>query len=170
MAKNTLDIKKLLREGGVPTEGEMHLAMEARTFDGYAPKGPVRFAYKAKPQSGMVRLEVELQAELAAECVRCLDSFEMPLLVRQVYDMAPEDLEGEYTEYPAAAPGVLDLEELAYGEILLNMPSLLLCSEECEGLCQQCGEKKARCGCGGAQEGDARWQVLRDLLKEEKTR
>jgi uncharacterized protein len=49
-------------------------------------------------------------------------------------------------------------------EILLALPGHVLCSENCKGICPNCGADRnlADCVCQ-SREVDARWEKLRDL-------
>ena len=59
----------------------------------------------------------------------------------------------------------LDLEPLARDAVLLDLPLAPLCSEECLGLCPQCGTNwnDGPCDCPGVV--DPRWSAL-DALRE----
>lgn len=169
----TLDIKRMLRPDAGPQSGEGELDFSRRDFAGFAVPGPVALAWQARPMVEYVRLDVEITCTIAAECARCLEAFEAPLRLRREMDIRPEELIGEYTEYPATPAGMLDLEELAYGEVVLEAPTLPLCREECPGLCPRCGRLKENCDCppeskAEAPPQDPRWNKLRALLEDER--
>lgn len=164
-----LDIRRVLREG--PAHGEESFDFSAREFDGFGMEGPVRFGWQAKPLGDAVQLSFTLAGTAAAGCARCLAPFTQPLEVAGSYDIHPDELKGAYTEYPAGGDGEVDLEELAYGEVVMAAPISWLCREDCPGLCPACGRPKGGCACESAQTeapaGDPRWQALRDLLEPE---
>ena len=69
-------------------------------------------------------------------------------------------------ETTALTDGQPTTEELAREEILLEVPSVLLCSEDCLGLCPVCGQKRP-CGCAPREaETDPRLSVLKQLLSD----
>lgn len=166
-----LSIRKLLRQDE-PETGSARLDFSSRDFEGFTVPAPVDFSWRARAiGGGFVRVDLTLEWEMAAECVRCLAPFTEKMRVEREIELKPEDLAGEYTEYPATADGALDLTELAYGEVVLEAPILTLCREDCEGLCPTCGQPRAQCGCPPAGEEDAplpdpRWDALRALLAE----
>lgn len=165
-----LDLRKVLRENGAATLGEATLDLAHRDFMGFAVPQPVHFAWQARAQGDAVQLAVMLEGAYEAECVRCLEPFAAPLAIKRDYTLRPEDLQGSYPEFPATADGALDLEELAYSEVVLEVSPITLCREDCEGLCPGCGTPKARCGCqptAPQPEDDPRWQALRALLETE---
>lgn len=165
----TLDVRRLLREEGVPAKGEGRFDLSEQDFVGFTVPQPVTMRWEAVAGGGVVRLHLWLQAELATECVRCLSPAVLPLAVEKEYAFEPGDLVGEYPEYPTAGDGVLDLFELAYGEVVMEGPVQPLCREDCEGLCSMCGSLKANCRCEeeAPAEADPRWAALRALLEEE---
>lgn len=59
---------------------------------------------------------------------------------------------------------MLDLEELILSDILLELPTKLLCKEDCKGLCPHCGcnLNHQSCDCNKAYH-DPRWDVLNTL-------
>ena len=60
----------------------------------------------------------------------------------------------------------LDLDELLRADILLSLPSKILCKEDCKGLCSVCGadRNKQECHCE-EKSVDPRLEILGDLLK-----
>jgi len=111
-------------------------------------------------------LQVELGAQITAECVRCLGSFSQPLEVNftEVYS---------FTEDSATVPGqvvpedgVIDLQLLVREEMLLAVPINPLCSPDCMGLCPVCGGNRNVEPCSHEEHlGDPRLSVLKSLLK-----
>ena len=53
-------------------------------------------------------------------------------------------------------------------EFLFQIPTVLLCSPDCPGLCPRCGKKMAECTCPPAEDeaapADARLAILKSLL------
>lgn len=98
---------------------------------------------------------LEFQGEITRKtiCDRCLDECQYTTHVHYL-----EPLDEEIRD--------LTLEELVAQEMLLHGPLQVLCSEECKGLCHQCGANLNRnpCSCNGPV--DPRLQDLLTLLKE----
>jgi uncharacterized protein len=46
---------------------------------------------------------------------------------------------GEYDDYVVCPDNTLDMNELAISDLLLSLPSKILCKEDCAGLCMKCG-------------------------------
>ncbi len=100
-------------------------------------------------------------------CARCLkrqrrveDYRFRHILVQKLNDEDKDD-------FIVVPDGVLDIGELAVSDILLEMPSVVLCREDCKGLCPVCGAdlNEKDCGCR-AHFSDQRLQVLGDYFKQ----
>ena len=59
----------------------------------------------------------------------------------------------------------LDVDELVFAEVLMNIPAKTLCREDCKGLCPVCGcnRNEKDCGCDD-QSLDPRMSVFKDIL------
>ena len=80
-------------------------------------------------------------------CDRCLDEMETEVSCYFDETFSPDGTQEE-EEY-AYRDDALSLDKLVYDAIILNLPPQLLCSEECKGLCPQCGQnwKRKKCNC-----------------------
>lgn len=173
---NTLDVRRLLREAQAD-EGETVFDLSDRDFMGFEVPGPVTLHWRAAPVGSAMRLNLAVDAVVQGDCVRCLEPFFHTEHIERQYDMAPEELVGEYPEYPTVADGVLDLAEMAYSELVMEVSPVMVCREDCGGLCETCGQPLDRCECGELEaakaaeekgEEDPRWDALRGLLDDEK--
>jgi len=117
---------------------------------------------------------VELTLELS--CNRCLKEFEQPMHVdfeEQYYPtvdvvsglpLAPFD---ENEVFPIDAHHQVDLTEAIRQHVLLALPMVTICREDCKGLCSQCGYDLNLGPCECKPEVDARLSVLKTLLQNE---
>lgn len=100
-----------------------------------------------------------------AECSRCLEDIEGPfeLAVRELYEPEPVESETYLLE-----DDEIDLEPMVRDTVILNLPAVPLCDEECHGLCAQCGVdlNHETCGCA-TEQVDPRWDVLDRLEFED---
>ena len=132
-----------------PPEVEMHLSLEGST----------------------VAITGQVSGTFVSACARCtedaktevdlaLDIFLKPLSNRDVPGADEEDLHF----------GVYDGEEvnctsIAEEYLVLSLPFVVVCSENCKGLCPQCGKNlnHGACGCKQEEVGDPRLSLLRGL-------
>jgi len=122
------------------------------------------------PEGQPVRLEAVLEAVhdgilvsgtvttlWAGGCRRCLEEARGELRV-EVRELCVEDGDEETTY--ALGPEELDLAPIAHDACILDLPLAPLCSEECLGLCPECGANRnlERCAC--VPSPDPRWAQL----------
>lgn len=141
----------------------------------------------AEPLNGSVRLmrtqdgilaEVEVRVAVEAECSRCLkavatevsasfsDEYRPTFDIRTGFRIWPLPDETPDEELMIGADHVLVLGEAVRQELQAALPVQLLCTEDCAGLCQQCGKDLNEGPCQCEPEPDDRWNFLRDLLAE----
>jgi DUF177 domain-containing protein len=104
----------------------------------------------------LVSVRGRVRSSARLQCVRCLSTFELPLVVdlAVVADRAggrvrlEEELEAD--DYMLFHDGrQLDLREQARESLLLELPITPHCREDCRGLCPRCGAdlNLGACGC-----------------------
>lgn len=117
---------------------------------------------------------VELTLELS--CNRCLKTFEQPMHVdfeEQFYPTVdvisgmPLEPFDEDEIFPIDAHHEVDLTEAVRQNVLLALPMVTICREDCRGLCPQCGQDLNLGSCGCKPEVDERLSVLKQLLQNE---
>ncbi len=159
-----LDVQGLLHPQAKAASGEQVFDFSGEDFCGFSVQQQASLCWKATPEHGVVRIIVSVTAPLSAECSRCLSDACYTLRIDKEYVLRQQDLQNPFPELPLTPDGMLDLRELAYGEIVMESPQAILCDEDCAGLCAQCGKSKTVCKCTQEPECDPRLQVLRDLL------
>lgn len=164
-----LNVQKLLKNPGVIFEGTDEYDYSSREFPGFYMMRPVRVDVAAHGEGDVLVLNLKADALVGAECARCLAPVAAGEVIEKQYRVSAEELAGEYPELPMLRGGNVDVEEFVYGELLIEVSGILLCSPDCEGLCARCGKRRAECLCPPGSEGDERLAVLRQLLQEDPT-
>ncbi|MGH3719127.1 MAG: YceD family protein [Pseudonocardiaceae bacterium] len=127
-----------------------------------------------------VRLESVMEGVLASgtasapvtgQCARCLDplvdSLEVELTELFAYPDSATDASTDPDEVSRVVDGLVDLEPVVHDALLLALPQAPLCSEDCPGLCPECGGKWAELGADHRHETmDPRWAALATGLKQ----
>ncbi len=115
---------------------------------GYSFTGPVTLKGIFRNRAGIVTLSYTAALKISAECDRCLSSFERSYSF-DFEHIVVRSLNGENDEYVVTESDNLDMDELAVNDVLLQMPTKLLCREDCKGLCPKCGADLniSDCGC-----------------------
>jgi uncharacterized protein len=115
--------------------------------------------------AGGFLVDVAFRARIYGPCARCLEEATMEVETEQ-QEFVPTARDG--WEESALSAFVEDLEVDVDGivreALVLSLPSQVLCSETCAGLCPQCGQdlNRGSCECD-TKETDERWNKLKDL-------
>jgi DUF177 domain-containing protein len=149
--------------------------LDTRGFD-FELQGPVSVTGRVDRAGMDMRLRGEIKASLVAPCDRCLR--EVPLSLDIPFDLlyAPEDpganrtgeieLQERDLDFSVYQNDEIDLDELVLEQLELSLPSRVLCREDCQGLCPQCGADLNTEKCNCPENIDPRWQALADLKEE----
>ncbi len=114
--------------------------------------------------TGKGRIVVEIP------CDRCLDPVETELKLDFSKDVDLDVPDGEQPEELDETNYIdgyeLDTEQLLRNEILIGWPTKILCSSDCKGICNVCGQNKNRGVCDCEETSlDPRMSVIRDVFK-----
>lgn len=167
------DLKQFLRTGRVPYSAALECDLSGYDWPGYEPVGPITGEFfAALDRDGKAQLQLALKAEVTAPCARCLAPAFYSCSIERGWSVGPADLESDELELPISEKDMLDIDELAFQELVLELPTVLLCSPDCQGLCPVCGQPKAAgCSCcpAGPQEPAANQglAILKELLSED---
>jgi uncharacterized protein len=136
-------------------------------------KNAVKVEGKLKRGIAQTDVQGRISAEIESECNRCLQSAEMSLefpfdavfVTAENYTQEKEaQLGADDLEVSVFEGDKIDLTELVREQILLNLPTQVLCREDCKGLCQKCGANLNLIDCNCEEEEiDPRWAVLKNL-------
>lgn len=160
-----LDIRKFFAGTENDVDAKLSFVFENDGFSGFCIEEPIDVLFKAFFDGSSLILQLNITAQLKAECARCLNPVNYCFTHNKVYSLHEDELICEEPELPVTDDKQLDIKELVYTEIVLEAPTVLLCSEDCKGLCPVCGMKQEQgCTCQAAQNIDDRLAVLQKLL------
>lgn len=127
---------------------------------------PISVTGKVKNMSGYITLEVQSDVHFSSPCARCAEPTSSSVGISTVKPIATKDVSRESDEYVFPEDTIIDISAVLTEELLLWMPSKILCREDCRGLCPRCGKNlnEGDCTCAQSQ-GDPRLAVLKTLLK-----
>jgi len=128
---------------------------------------------KVRLSGNEVFVNGHIDTRAQVECDRCLKPVELPVNV----DFTLEYISGsEYEASQTAAlteeemsvsvfdGGAIDVDEIVKEQVLLAVPTRMLCREDCKGICPDCGidRNTGECDCI-TNEIDPRWAALKNL-------
>ena len=134
---------------------------------GYAFLSPVKVKGNIKNAGGFIPLTATCTVDIEGKCARCLESVKETVVSEFSRTVAVSlEAEDEDDEYLLVSEGCIEIEEPIRDEVLLSLPTRLLCSEDCKGLCHKCGFNlnQGSCGCSNT-EIDPRWAALRKFTE-----
>ena len=142
--------------------------------------GPLKAAGKVELVTGAlgeIRVKGHLSVVMETECDRCLETARLPvdsdfeLYYRPVAegygeevtgaDLAIDESEAEMGFYEGEG---IELTDALREFVILALPMQYICSEDCKGICPECGQNRNQmeCGCHAAAVDD-RWAALKTL-------
>lgn len=134
---------------------------------------PAAVTGKIRLSGNEVLVNGHIETRAQVECDRCLQPVEAPVSA----DFALEYITGsdyesrEVAELAEAEMSVsvfdgesIDVDEIVKEQILLAVPTRMLCREDCKGICPECGidRNTGECTCV-ADDIDPRWAALKNL-------
>ncbi|MFI3169027.1 MAG: YceD family protein [Faecalibacterium sp.] len=164
------DLKKYFSAGISPDKREFQADFSDCDFSGATIKEPVTVYFVAERFGSEVSLTLTAEATITANCARCLDEIKQTEKVQLEWLVKESDLDDPDFELPVDEKGKLDVKEWTFQEFTFEIPTVLVCSTDCEGLCPVCGKKVADCTCQAAEADaaapplDPRLSILKSLL------
>jgi len=132
------------------------------------PEGdPIQFDLRLESVVEGVLVTGTASGRLVGECARCLVDIEDEFLadVQELY-VYPES-EAEPDEASRMEGDLIDLEPVLRDQVVLALPFQPLCTDDCPGLCPDCGVRLAdEPGHKHEERSDPRWAVLGGLLDD----
>ena len=162
------DLRKFITTGAKPYHAEFQCDLSAYDYAGARIPQPVTVVFDAQTDGDEVQITLRAKASVHGECARCLDPVTREETVDTEWIVKERDLDDPDFDLPLDEKGHLDVDEWLNQEFMFQIPTVLLCSPDCAGLCPQCGKKKAECTCQPAEQTDApvdtRLAILKSLL------
>ena len=138
--------------------------------------GPADVKGRVRLSGNEVFVNGHVNARAEVDCDRCLQPVEAPVSA----DFALEYMTGSEYESSGAAElteeqmsvsvfdgEAIDVDEIVKEQILLAVPTRMLCRDDCKGICPECGIDKntGECQCV-TDDIDPRWAALKNLTTE----
>ena len=115
----------------------------------------------------------KVRARVRVECARCLETFAQEIATPVDFIVCAKEThqtqsgdgadDEDYVFFEGGST-VADLTPLVRQAVVLEVPMMPLCSEECQGLCPKCGTNLNHGSCDCRDEAvDERWEALKGL-------
>lgn len=132
-------------------------------------KTPVTFVF-TNLAPGRVRVEGEAEVVLNMQCSRCLKEVEQEIQLSFTVDVVSPEVPLEEADDQTFMEGYqLNVESLLSNEILMSLPTKVLCRPDCKGICRVCGKdlNLGECGCDTFVP-DPRMAAIKDIFNANK--
>ena len=135
-------LESLFNTEGLTQEVDHEVSFAEADINGEHPfHTPAKVTGKFQNVAQIVTLSAVVDADLYTVCDRCaadvVKHLSIPLEHTFVTALNNEENDEEYVVVPDM---VLDLDELVSEDVFLNLPTKVLCKEDCKGICPQCGK------------------------------
>ena len=116
--------------------------------DVYRVVAPSELVFQIRKDRDRFRLVGTVAAELELPCSRCLEPFRLPIAApfdvryrpaSEASAAVDREVDADDLETSYYRNDEIDLDELLREQFYLALPMKPLCSQECQGLCAQCG-------------------------------
>ncbi|WP_124727639.1 YceD family protein [Staphylospora marina] len=160
------------KDGTLRLEESVNLDSLVKEVSGLVRLDPVEVrACVTLPEPHLIEAEAAQDTRAVLTCSRCLQEFRVDLSGSWTEhftddpEMAGETEDGEI--HPVEGE-TLNLDPFVREAVLLQLPYVPVCREDCKGLCPVCGADRNRNSCECRVERiDPRLAVLQDLFKQD---
>lgn len=163
-----LDVSQLIQNDGAVKELDLSISLENMFFNGQDIVFTTPFKLKGtvKNIAGVLYLELDADVSFETQCARCLDtvSENLSFEIYEVFSKTAVENDDEVTVLESGNINLDDVVEKAFAGVL---PINYLCSDDCRGLCSNCGCNLNReaCSCD-IDNTDPRLAVLKNFLND----
>lgn len=118
-----------------------------------------------KNQTGIVSLEASVNFAIDTVCDRCAVPVKQEHTLEINHLLVPELNDEDNDEFYLVEDMHFNLNELIREDILLSLPTKILCSDGCKGLCPYCGTNLNEEQCDCKKPIDPRLEALKKFLE-----
>ena len=128
---------------------------------------PIKVNYNIENNAGLVELKASVDFNISHPCDRCTKQVKINCKYKFKHVLVTSIDNEENDEYILLDNFKINLDEVITEDILLRIPSKILCKPDCKGLCQECGKdlNEGPCQCN-KDSIDPRLEVLKSLLND----
>ncbi|HEX6458449.1 MAG TPA: DUF177 domain-containing protein [Thermoleophilaceae bacterium] len=173
MAQRTdiFDLGRLTLHSGEGRRIDTHVTVDPLSFGGQTYENPahdVPVRLDVSRTMGGYALRLRFAVHLDGPCMRCLEPADQTIEVDAREVDQPDSGDDDELTSPYVDRDELDLRSWARDALALALPTQIVCTEDCKGLCPVCGENLNTAASDHAHETapDPRWAKLSELKFE----
>ncbi len=161
-----LNLKNVFLNDGEKTSAQFEVELKPITLDGIYPfDSDASVKATAENKLGFVSLTLDVSFVYSRPCDRCGKALKKELVFSFDHRLVAGLSDSEDDDYIEVPDFELELDDLVVSDILLDLPGKYLCSEDCKGLCPDCGcnLNDTECSCRKGNI-DPRLEILKQLI------
>jgi len=157
-SSHRVDIGSLLAGGHQTLRYDEALALEP--FEGWSFPTPARVQLALRAEHRLIEVAGTIDVVAQGSCDRCLGSVERPMHIEVDERLEPlrSGQDDPWSETNVLLGSRLDIGDLTRQLVDSSASFAVLCSVECSGLCQYCGQNKNDGACTCARESNE-WRI-----------
>ena len=144
-----LNLKQLYQIVGERVKIEYQIEKDILSeYKGLSFLTPITVTGSVYNKAGIVSLDFSISFIMHHNCDRCLCEFDREYVFSFSHILV-RSLNEDNDEYILTENDKLDLDELVMSDLQLQLPSKMLCKDDCKGLCSICGTdlNESQCDC-----------------------
>ncbi len=162
-----IELEPIFNNIGEQKSFNFNIDLSGEEIDGVFPfKTPVVVAGVVKNSSGIVTLETDVNLRYEGYCDRCAEEIAKDFCFNFDHTLVLSLNNEENDDLMLIEDLHFELDPLVIEDIFLSLPTKILCSEDCAGLCLKCGKNLNNGVCDCKKEVDPRLAILQQLLED----
>lgn len=161
-----LNLKDVFLNDGEKVKAQFEVELKSISLDGIYPfDSDAKVTAVAENKLGFVSLRLDTEFIYNRPCDRCGEAMNKELEFSFDHRLVAGLSDSEDDDYIEVPDFELELDDLVVSDILLELPGKYLCSEDCQGLCPDCGcnLNHSECTCSKGNV-DPRLEILKQLI------
>lgn len=168
----TINVSTILKEigGRINVDGNVQLADTDFLGELYHFEEPIKVKGHISNTGKCLILSATCVGVMSTQCARCTKTINVPIEFEMDESLVQNNDDNSYDEDVVVFEGFeIDIDDMVADNFLMNVEGRYLCSEDCKGLCPQCGAdlNVEECGCNN-ENIDPRWSTLIDIMNKDK--
>ena len=156
-----IELEPVFNNEGAAQSFEYELDFSTFGFNGGFPfEAPVKVSGEVRNSTGIVSLAAKAVFTLCLSCDRCAEEFERTFTVPVEHVLVTQVENEDNDELIVIDSYSYDLDPLVTEDIILSLPTKVLCKKDCMGICSQCGKNLNNGPCMCKKATDPRWDAL----------
>lgn len=165
-----IDVSSILKEmgGKIGISGDISLADTDFLGELYHFDKPFHIEGSIQNNGKSLYLKAVCSGALHTKCARCAKDIDVDVVFDAEEALAQANgVISEDSDIILFDGTEIDIDDIVLNSFLMNISGKYLCSEDCKGLCPQCGADLNEGDCGCSHDViDPRWAALADLMKD----